>query len=183
MFWEKIFLIVFLLVGKKIPTVEGHLFFSLYIKIKMLSVSYEVPARWRKKTCHCLTFWIDVYLMCFQKYPDYSDCQFRFIARWGNLDPVFLSEIWRAVISDPSLMLALTEHWHEAVEMISADLCTNAESWSSESNAKASSFVTTAVDVSQIFVLKELDEIIIVSRNKAVHVGHEKNVEFIILKA
>lgn len=119
--------------------------------------------------------------MHFQKYRDYSDCQFRFIARWGNLDPVLLSEIWRAVISDPSLMLALTEHWHEAVEMISADLCTSDESWNGGSNAKASSFVTTAVDMSQIFVLKEVDEIITVSRNKAVHVGHEKNVEFIML--
>lgn len=67
--------------------------------------------------------------------------------------------------------------------MMSADLCTNAESWNSESNTKASSFLTTAVDMSQIFALKEVDEIIIASRNKTVHVGNEKNIQFIILKA
>lgn len=82
--------------GKTISTVEDHLFFSLSIKIKMLSVSqkneYEVPARWGKQTCHCLTFWMDAYLMHLQKHPGYSDCQFRFIARWENLDPVLFSE-------------------------------------------------------------------------------------------
>lgn len=76
-------------------------------------------------------------------------------------------------------MLALTEE----VETMSADLCTNVESWNSESNAKASSFLTIAVDMSQILVLKEVDEIIIVSRNKTIHVGNEKNMQFIPGKA
>lgn len=66
---------------------------------------------------------------------------------------------------------------------MSADLCANAESWNSESNPKASSFLTTAVDMSQIFPLKEVDEIIIVSRNKTVDVGNEKNIQYIVLKA
>lgn len=37
--------------------------------------------------------------------------------------------------------------------------------------------------MSQIFPLKEVDEIIIVSRNKTVDVGNEKNIQYIILKA
>lgn len=64
----------------------------------------------RKTNLPLPNFWMDAYLMHLRKYPDYSDCQFRFIARWENLDPVLFSEMCRAVISDPSLMLALTEH-------------------------------------------------------------------------
>lgn len=67
--------------------------------------------------------------------------------------------------------------------MMSADLCANAESWNSGSNAKAPSFLTPTVDMSQVFVLKEVDEIIIVSRNKIVRLGDEKKVQFIIVKA
>lgn len=37
--------------------------------------------------------------------------------------------------------------------------------------------------MSQVFILKEVDEIIIVSRNKTVHLGNKKNKKFILLKA
>lgn len=67
--------------------------------------------------------------------------------------------------------------------MMSLDFCTYAESWNSGPNDKESLFIITIIDMSQVLILKEVDDTIVVSRNKTVHLGNETNIKFIILKA
>lgn len=66
--------------------------------------------------------------------------------------------------------------------MMPLDLYTHAESWNMAQMIE-SLFIITIIDTSQVLILKVVNEIISVSRNKTVRSGNEKNIEFILLKA
>lgn len=66
--------------------------------------------------------------------------------------------------------------------MMPLDLYTHAESWNMAQMIK-SLFIITIIDTSQVLILKVVNEIISVSRNKTARSGNEKNIQFILLKA